>query len=94
MLVGKLGNINERIIDEYSIQGERAVGDEFQYNDEKYVVEESDTLEHDGRIYNCACFKCVMNEKCTRDFLYCAGECYGVWRKDSKNVYFKKKEKK
>jgi hypothetical protein len=29
-----------------------------------------------------------MNERCTKDFLYCSGECYHEWRKDGKIVYF------
>lgn len=90
MLVGRLGNINERFIDEYSLPGERKVGEEFQFNDEKYVVVERDTLEHEGRKYNCACFRCDMQYKCTRDFLYCSGECWSNWRSDSKSVFFKK----
>ena len=95
-IAGMKGTIRDRQMTLYGCTGERKVGETFDYsenylkpdNKRTFIVRETDSLEHDGRIYNCACFLCAMNERCTKDFLYCSGECFWDWRKDSKIVYF------
>ena len=93
-IVGMHGSIKDRQFTLYGCTGERNIGEEFQFNDKIYVVCESETLLHEGRLYRCPCFLCAMNQKCNRDFLYASGECYWDWRKDGKYVYFKEKEEK
>ena len=99
-IAGMKGTIRERQMTLYGVQGERKVGEEFNYSEnylkpddgKTYVVCETDSLEHEGRLYNCACFLCCMNRRCSKDFLYVAGECFWDWRKDGKIIYFKEKE--
>ena len=99
-IAGMKGTVRERQMTLYGVQGERRVGEEFNYSENylkpgegrTYVVRETDTLEHDGCLYNCACFLCCMNSRCTKDFLYVAGECFHDWRKDGRIVYFEEKK--
>lgn len=91
-IAGMHGSIEERQKTIYGVQGERKPGEEFQYNGKAYVVREVSDLKHNGIIYNCACFSCVMNEHCIKDFQYASGECYHKWRKDGKSVNFILKE--
>lgn len=100
-IAGMKGNIRDRQMTLYGVQGERKVGEEFNYSEnylkpgegKTYVVRETDSLEHDGRLYNCACFLCCINGKCCKDFQYVAGECFWDWRKDNKIVYFEEIKK-
>ena len=95
-IAGMHGSIQERLINLYGCTGERKVGETFDYsenylksdNKHTFIVREIDSLEYKGATYNCACFLCAMNERCTKDFLYCSGECYHEWREDGKILYF------